>query len=97
MIVGTEKQELTLYVKTFYSKPFDKLIEKIPVYLLLEMGKRVASTDYVVRYYYNSKHKKFYKNKEGLKKCIRRAWNIGAFNHRRQLLNILESSEKIVK
>ncbi len=67
--------------------------EKYPIYLLLKMGKAVCPTDYVVRYYYNPKHEKYYKNHKELLRTIRRTWSIGAFNHREQMGDIIQKWE----
>ena len=71
-------------------KPIEELIDELPVRTLLKIGKRVCSTDYAVRFYYNKQHPKFHLNKEALKHAIRRAWAVGAFNHQEQVIDILE-------
>lgn len=58
------------------------LINSAPIYVLLEIGKYVARTDYAICYYNNPKHPKFYREKEKVRKSIRRAYGIGAFDHR---------------
>ena len=71
-------------------KPVVDIINDLPVRTLLKIGKRVCSTDYAVRFYYNKQHPKFHLNKEALKHAIRRAWAVGAFNHQEQVIDILE-------
>ena len=71
-------------------KPVEAVISDLPVKTLLKIGKRVCSTDYAVRFYYNKQHPKFHLNKEALKHAIRRAWAVGAFNHQEQIIDILE-------
>lgn len=64
--------------------------------ILLKIGRATCSTDFAVRYYYNPRHKKFYKQKDKLKKAIRRIWAIGAFNHRKRIIDILEKTGYII-
>lgn len=42
---------------------------------------------------YAPNHKKFYKNRDSLEKTIRRAWEIGAFDHRKQIEFLLKSED----
>jgi len=42
---------------------------------LLVIGKRIAPTDYGVRFYNNKQHKKFFHNRETLLKAIRRGYS----------------------
>ena len=70
-------------------KPIEELINDLPVRTLLKIGKRVCSTDYAVRFYYNKQHPKFHLNKKALQHAVRRAWAVGAFNHKKQILDIL--------
>jgi hypothetical protein len=67
-----------------------QLIESLPVYVLLKLGRRVASSDYAVRFYRNRQHPKFHLNRPKLRKALRRAWGEGAFEHREQMMVIVE-------
>lgn len=78
-------------------KPVEEVINELPVKTLLRIGKRVCSTDYAVRFYNNKNHPQFYHNKEHLQQAIRRAWAVGAFEHREQILDILEGSSRTGK
>ena len=60
--------------------------------VLIAIGRRVCSTDYAVRYFKNKGHPKFYKNRNALEKSIRRAYARGAFQHRAQIVEILEDN-----
>jgi len=71
-------------------KPIEQVINELPVKTLLRIGKRVCSTDFAVRFYRNKRHPSFHLNKEALRHAIRRAWAQGAFNHREQILDILD-------
>ena len=71
-------------------KPIEEVINDLPVTTLLRIGKCVRSTDYAVRSYNNKQHPQFYHNQEALKCSIRRAWGVGAFRHKEQILDILE-------
>ena len=66
-----------------------KKINNLPIKKLLELGKKVCFTDYAIRFYYNKKHPKFHLNKEALKHAVRRAYSIGAFNHRDIIQNFI--------
>ena len=72
---------------------FLKLTEKMKISTLLAIGKRIASTDYAVRFYYKKNHPKFHLKREQLEKSVRRAFGIGAFNHKEQAIDILERLE----
>lgn len=77
-------------------KPVEAVINDLPVKTLLRIGKRVCSSDYSVRFYYNTQHPKFHLNKETLKHAIRRTYTIGAFNHKEQIIDIVvEELEEI--
>lgn len=69
---------------------FEEKVEELPVYVLLKIGKEIASTDFAVRFYHKKNHKKFYKNKRELLRTIRRSYAIGAFEHREQVEEIVE-------
>jgi len=71
-------------------KPITEVINDLPVKTLLRIGKRVCHSDYAVRFYNNKQHPQFYHNQEALKCSIRRAWGVGAFNHKEQIPDILE-------
>lgn len=68
-------------------KQADELLRKgdIPVKWLLKAGRASSSSDYAVKYYYNKKHPKFYKQKRELLRSVRRAWHENAFNHRERI------------
>ena len=66
-----------------------ELIGRLSDKALLEIGKYVCATDFVVRFYNNKKHVSFYKNRALLEKAIRRSYGIGAFNHRDTILDYL--------
>ena len=70
---------------------FVSLTRTLPVYKLLYIGKRICNTDYAIRFYNNKKHKKFYHNRPAVEKAIRRAYAMGAFNHRERIKEILEN------
>lgn len=69
---------------------FVDLTKTVPVSVLLEIGKRIVPTDFAIRFYRNKNHPKFYNNRFALEKSVRRAFEIGAFDHRRQAMDILE-------
>lgn len=73
-----------------FGKPVEEVINDLPEEVLLKIGKRVCSTDYAVAHYNDDWHPKFYQNKETLQKAIRRCYTIGAFNHKEQIIDIIE-------
>jgi hypothetical protein len=76
----------------YYGKDFIQLSDKLEDDLSLKIGKSVCDTDFVVRFYKNKNHKQFYHNRKELIKSVRRAFGIGAFNHREQIFNIVYDS-----
>jgi hypothetical protein len=60
--------------------------------MLIAIGKRVCSSDFAVRFFKNKGHPKFYQNRDALEKSIRRAYAIGAFQHRAQIVEMLEDN-----
>jgi len=72
---------------------FMELTRKMKISTLLAIGERISSTDYAVRFYYKKNHPKFHLNRGELEKSIRRAYGIGAFNHKGQAVEILEELE----
>lgn len=70
----------------------EDLFETLPEKTLLELGKKVQHTDFAVRFYNKPQHAKFYKNKEELIRVVRHVWAVGAFNHREQILAVLQKS-----
>lgn len=72
---------------------FAEMTKKMKTETLLTIGKRIASTDYAVCNFHKKGHPKFHKNRATLEKAIRRAYAIGAFNHRSQAKEILEETE----
>ena len=82
---GTEQ-----IIMKHFGKLFTDLVDDLPIYVLLKLGRRVCSSDYAVKYYYNKKHKMFHCKKKVLRKAIRRAWGIGAFEHRFDIIRELE-------
>lgn len=69
---------------------FNDFTRPAPVTALLAIGKRIASTDFAVRFYYNKQHPDFHTNREALEKAVRRAWAQGAFEHRRQVIELVQ-------
>lgn len=97
--MGKKKEREKLLYKEFRQKyeieSMERLIERLPVDVLLKVGKRVCSSDYVVRFYYNENHPKFHKNQSALRHALRRAWAMGAFNHREQMMNVIEMEVEV--
>ena len=69
--------------------PSSKVFNELPTYILLKMGHAVCNCDFIIQFYYNKRHKIFYKKRNLLEKSIRKTWEIGAFNHRERILKIL--------
>lgn len=87
------RRECMSAIQEKFGKEFVELVDDLPIWLLLEMGKRVAPTDFAVRFYYDKRHPKFHLNRKSLRKAIRRAWSRGAFEHPEQLCEMLFESE----
>lgn len=85
MLIKNDRED---FIKS-YGMDFISLVPTLNIELLLKIGKRICSTDYAVRFYYNKNHPKFYKQKDLLIKAIRRAYSMGAFNHREQAHEIV--------
>lgn len=66
-----------------------ELISRLSDKTLIEIGKYVCGTDFVVRFYNNKQHPNFYKNRKLLEKAIRRSYAVGAFNHKETILDYL--------
>ena len=60
-------------------------INTAPIESVWKIGKLVASSDYFISYYKNRKHPQYYKNEDGVRYAVRRAFAQGAFNHREQI------------
>lgn len=87
------KKENAEWAKEFREKTgddFNDFSKKVPVAVLLAIGRRIASTDYAVRFYDNKQHPKFHTNREALEKAVRRAWSLGAFEHRGQVIELVQ-------
>lgn len=83
--------------KNYEKIPFEFVIASInteSVQNLLKIGKIVCSTDYAVRHYYNRRSRIYHLNREALRKSIRRCYTIGAFNHRKTIIEELRLNEK---
>jgi len=49
-------------------------IQGMPIYMLLKIGRILDPTDYPIKYYYNKKHPKFYKQRSRLIQAVYKAW-----------------------
>lgn len=60
----------------YYEHEFPKLMELLTDKELLEIGRKVCSTDFAVRFYHKKYHPKFYKNRSALLHAVRRAFAV---------------------
>lgn len=69
-----------------------KVLEKLHVPVLLEIGKIIAASDFAVMYYKNKQHPAFYHNKESLIKAVQKAYNKNcSIDRKAQVIDLLES------
>ncbi|PGP18645.1 hypothetical protein COA01_23165 [Bacillus cereus] len=87
------QKEVAKGFKETHGISFLDALEKVSIECLLELGKRIASTDFAVRFFNNKRHPQFYRNKEALLKAVRRSYGVGAFEHREQAHQIMEKYE----
>ncbi len=84
-------RKLVKYLEAHGQKmTFEEFLGSLSDEVLLEIGRRVASTDFAVRFYNNPKHPKFHQNSRELVRAVRRAWAVGAFDHREQILDAIK-------
>lgn len=69
---------------------FSDFTHHASIAVLLVIGKLIASTDYAVRFYYNKNHPKFHTNRQSLEGAVRHAWDQGAFDHRKQVIELIK-------
>lgn len=62
----------------------------MPDETLVKIGTLIAGSDYAVQGFRNKKQPGFYKNRELMLSAIRKAYAVGAFNHREQAMKILQ-------
>lgn len=76
-----------------FNKPVEDLINELSDEELLNIGVVVCSSDFAVAHYNHRWHPKFYHKKEELAHAVRRAWVIGAFNHRERIVDMIEEAQ----
>ncbi|MFB3764841.1 MAG: hypothetical protein ACE14P_06280 [Methanotrichaceae archaeon] len=69
---------------------FEYVIENLSDEILLKMGRAVASTEDAIAYFDDEGHPEFYHNRQALLKAIKKAWAIGADDHKEKLVRYLD-------
>lgn len=69
-------------------------INQLPVSKLLELGEKICSTDYAVKFYNNEHHPQFFGNREALVHAIRRSYAMGSRSTKEKIEEFLEASPK---
>ena len=65
-------------------------INTTPIKDLMPIAKIVCGSDHAVYHYNDKNHSVFYKNDEAIRKALRRCVTIGAFDHRKTIICMLD-------
>lgn len=80
-------------IREAFGVDFIELTKRLPDETLFELGKLVGSTDYVVQFFGNKNHPKFYHNREALEKTIRKEWSTSFIDRAERMANHLLKNE----
>jgi len=64
----------------------DSVINQIPAFTLIRIGRRVCPDYSAIKHYDNRQYPQFYHNRETLRQAISEAWEVGDWKQKKQII-----------